>query len=211
MLATKKYLAYFDILGYQARIKNKNIERELEIQNRFIKDAKCCCEKINAETIEEKISHIHFSDTHIYFTKDDSEIAFVSLVGTVLLFMNLASVRKTPYLPVRGAICFGDFYAKDNTYIGSALREAYNFAENQDWLGCAIAKGCFGKIKDFPRFKKLKQKGILVKYKVPMKFEKNIKLTLLILNPIQEYGVIDVKKYPLQKDDFGKMYLKIKD
>ena len=70
----KKFIAYFDILGYGERIKDKNIDEEHVIQKDLRDDIREIIEKNANERI--KFNTIPFSDTHIFYTDDVSEDAF---------------------------------------------------------------------------------------------------------------------------------------
>lgn len=168
----KKFIAYFDILGYGERMRNKNIDDEYAIQKALREEIKEIIEK-NAKARAD-FHTISFSDTYIFYTDDISEDAFEMIIKSSLIFMLLAAVRRRPYLPVRGAIHYGDFMADQNNsiFIGEGLRKAYEFEKNQDWMGCLISDSCYEQVKDFEAFKFFVEKQVIVNYSVPFKKDK---------------------------------------
>jgi len=165
----KKFIAYFDILGYGERIKDKNIDEEHVIQKDLRDDIREIIEKNANERI--KFNTIPFSDTHIFYTDDVSEDAFEIIIKSSLIFMLLAAVRKHPYLPLRGVIHYGDFMADyaNSIFIGKGLRESYIFEKDQEWAGCFVSDLCYEQVKNFKIFKEFQEKLVLVKYYVPFK------------------------------------------
>ena len=165
----KKFIAYFDILGYGDRIKNKSIDEEYEIQKEIIEDIVKIIE--NNATKRTDFCTMHFSDTHIFYTKDVSEDAFEIIIKSSLIFMLLAAVRKHPYLPLRGVINYGDFMGDydRSIFIGEGLREAYALEKRQEWMGCFLSDSCYEQAKNFEIFKEFAKKLVLVKYSVPFK------------------------------------------
>ncbi len=165
----KKFIAYFDILGYGDRIKDKSIDEEYEIQKEIIEDIIKIIE--NNATTRTEFHTIHFSDTHIFYTDDVSEDAFEIIIKSSLIFMLLAAVRKHPYLPLRGVVNYGDFMADydKSIFIGEGLRGAYTLEKNQEWMGCFLSDSCYEQVKNFEIFKEFVKRLVLVKYFVPFK------------------------------------------
>ena len=165
----KKFIAYFDILGYGERIKEKNIDEEYVIQESLINEVK----KIIKENARKRADFhtISFSDTHIFYTNDISENAFEMIIKSSLVFMLIAAVRKPPYLPLRGVVNYGDFKADYDKaiFIGKGLREAYKLEKKQEWMGCFLTDSCYEQVKNFNTFKEFLQKFVLINYPVPLK------------------------------------------
>ena len=70
----KKFIAYFDILGYGERIKQKNIDEEYVIQKRLLEEIREIIEK-NAKKRAD-FHTVSFSDTHIFYTNDISDLCY---------------------------------------------------------------------------------------------------------------------------------------
>lgn len=200
----KCYLAYFDILGYGSKIMGKDLSEECQIYKGFIEDAKICCNNFIAGKGDKKVFYLYFSDTHFFYTEDDSEIAFASIIGCSLCFMLLASVRRVPYLPVRGAITYGDFKAdlENNIFIGSALRKAYFLEKNQEWSGCALSLDCVEKVEDFPYFKRFVEERLLVEYKIPMKKTKKYNSYVINMEAFPRLHGEESRDIPITNSDF---------
>ncbi len=114
---------------------------------------------------------IQFSDTHVFYTEDASEDAFEIIIKSSLVFMLMAAIRKHPYLPLRGAINYGDFRVdqENSIFVGKALRDAYVFEKSQEWMGCFLSDLCYEQVKNYEIFKEFLKKLVLVKYPVPFK------------------------------------------
>ena len=138
------FLAYFDVLGYEARIRNKTLEEESAIQEKVLDSIRKSIGWATKGVDFSLISSVHFSDTFIFYSKNDSDKSFASLIASALLFMILSPIRGMPYFPMRGTVSYGDFLAdhEKRIYIGSALRDAYRFEKNQDWMGCCLTQDC---------------------------------------------------------------------
>lgn len=177
----KRYLAYFDILGYKERIRGKSLNTEYDIYREFVKDAEVWRTEFIRGKGRGKVEYVYFSDTHLYFTPDDSEISFASIIGCSMGLLLSGAVRSTPYFPLRGAITYGEFDNKNNIIIGPALRQAYELEKEQEWSGCCLSHECVQKTDQFSYFIDFVKTGLLVKYKVPMKNQK--KYETYVVNP----------------------------
>jgi len=164
----KNFVAYFDILGYGRRIEKRSVEEEFNIQDEFITRLE---DFIKGTKNIEKCELFNFSDTYILYIDDGSENSFIQIIYNSLICMLLAAVKKIPYFPFRGAISYGDFLVNKerNVIVGEALREAYLLEKRQQWMGCCLSNSCYEKVKDYAGFKWFKDRGVLVKYKVPFK------------------------------------------
>lgn len=200
----KYYLAYFDILGYGKRIESHDLSEEYEINTDFISRARICMKKFVSRADIKDVSHLHFSDTHIFYKKADSEISFGSIIGCALCFMNISAIRQTPYLPVRGCITYGDFIAdlEKNIIIGEALRNAYRIEKKQEWCGCCLSHEIIKEVENFLIFREFIKKGILVKYKVPLKNNKIYSTYVINMEAFPRVFGDNSKKMPITQKKF---------
>lgn len=191
----KFFVAYFDILGYGARVKNKSLQEEFDVQSKLISD----CKFINNSKEITKCNIINFSDTFVIYSDDFSRI-----VRGSLLFMLLSAIREVPYLPVRGAISYGDFLfdKETNIIIGEALREAYSLERNQEWMGCSLASSCFNSGGYKQSFDIFKSKGILVEYNVPLKNDKIEKRYVINMESFGRVWGKETKNMPITRPEF---------
>ena len=86
------------------------------------------------------ISFINFSDSIVFYTKDDSYEVFKMLIDITCFFMNCVICGQS--LMVKGAIAHGEFYVDTgtNSYVGKALIDAYLLEEELNWLALGIHK-----------------------------------------------------------------------
>lgn len=201
-IAKKKFIAYFDILGYENRIRDKSIIEEFEVQLRFINEQQSFID--NSRNII-KSHTLHFSDTHIIYTEDASSCSFSKIITDSLRFMCVAAIRFIPYLPVRGAISYGDFCVdtEKNIIIGKALREAYDLEKNQQWMGCCLSDSCYEQVKDDNVFNHFVEKGVLVEYLVPFK-NKREKKYAVNMESFPRFPSASAREMPMHKPEFIK-------
>lgn len=89
----------------------------------------------------QRVSFTFFSDTILYYTKDDSFDSFVKIIFTSLeLLKSGFNGSRAPY---RGAIGYGDLVS-DNTgiLIGTSIIDAYKGEQSQMWSGCILTENC---------------------------------------------------------------------
>jgi len=84
------------------------------------------------------VNPVWFSDTFLVYTLDDSGDNFTIIDQFSRWFVYFLIEAG---IPVRGALSCGDFYAdrSNNLYFGSALIEAYEYGEAQDWIGFLLS------------------------------------------------------------------------
>lgn len=183
----KKFIGYFDYLGfsdfikfndhtYQSRIMN-NIFRDIENalgQGKYKKGKYGSVADISDSTLQ----CLNFSDTVIFWTKDSSIESFEELLKVSYTF-NWQAISH--FFPVRGSIVYGEFTHVDfrqpnekgglynlNSAFGTGLVTAYEKAESQNWAGTVIDISVINElykrnynIKDLDKY--------ALKYKVPYK------------------------------------------
>ena len=82
------------------------------------------------------------SDSLLLYSEEISELPPVEPLTKAILISRIITMRCfEQYLPIRGAISFGEFYAnrEESIYCGKALLEAFELAESQQWIGMTIA------------------------------------------------------------------------
>lgn len=123
-----RWVAYFDLLGTKALI---NSGRYIEVFRSYKNALKRSKTQLKSY---DNLFRIFFSDTFIIFSKDDTPDSFASIESISRWFMFFLIQAE---IPLRGAIACGEFYADDSEQIffGKALIEAYEYAEQQDWIG----------------------------------------------------------------------------
>lgn len=91
------------------------------------------------------ISYSWFSDTFIIFSRGDSLEEFTLLEQAGRLFFQRLVLA---HIPARGAISHGKLYSnlEKNIFIGEALIEAYEYGEQQNWLGLLLTPSVFRRL-----------------------------------------------------------------
>jgi len=127
-----RYLAYFDLLGTQELIQAKKIRQVFAAYAIANKKLAAWSKR------HPQVAQAWFSDTFILYTKDDSAQSFRA-IEIVCRWFVYSLLRNR--IPVRGALACGEFYAdvRTRSYLGEALLEAYEWGENQDWIGFILS------------------------------------------------------------------------
>jgi hypothetical protein len=168
----ERYLAYFDFIGFRNWILTEGSEsvykRVVYLLGLAVKGSlpnSIVNPDMSVTLRRSRVLHSNFSDTIIFYTTNTSYAAFCELLKTCAHFIALALDIHM----VRGAITHGSFYVfpEDNIHIGEALIDAYDLAEDQDWIGVALHE----KMKDDPNLIKHQRKysNCLVNYSIPFK------------------------------------------
>ena len=184
----KKFIAYFDYLGFEKFIENNDLEYQKKILvNNFI-DMESALGQGKLKNIhggyvadfsDSKINCINFSDTVVFWTNDDSKESLLELIQVANEF-NWRTINYS--FPVRGSLVFGEIEYIDfkqvtnyqglynvNSVFGKGLVAAHLKAESQNWAGTVIDESIIKEIET----KNYNIEKLLVpyskKYKVPYK------------------------------------------
>lgn len=150
---TNRFLAIFDIIGFKNLIEEKGTEEVFQYLNRNVLLAvqyAATDEFIFKEQNKKQVSvpdlskanikYQIFSNTIIFYTKDDSFISYIFIVKAAIRLMTLSFVGQAPY---RGAIGYGDFMENEiSIMVGTSIIDAYKGEQSQVWSGCMLTKGC---------------------------------------------------------------------
>ena len=185
----KRYITYFDFLGYKSFILNNNNDYLRRRINNILAGAEMALGRgktirpdngfVYADLSESKINYLNISDTIIFWTNSDTVEEFKELLEVSHRF-NWWGICYD--FPVRGAMIYGEIEIKTgfnqndiggsinvNSIYGKGLVYAHLKAESQNWAGTVIDNSVISKIEnqivDFDqyitRFTKL--------YKIPYK------------------------------------------
>lgn len=137
----KRWVCYFDILGFQERLKRHGMVDTVHwyFQSREI-----------VESLIRKKHRLHlhcFSDTFLIYSSDDGGASFAQIEQAARWIVNLNLAKR---IPLRGAVSFGEMYVveEDNVYIGNPLNEAYRHGENQNWIGFFLCRSATRRLND---------------------------------------------------------------
>lgn len=153
----KKFIAYFDFLGFKDFIERNDIEtQKIGINKIYLEIEEALSEgkfKITSkgalpDISKSDINCINFSDTVIFWTNTTSVEELDALLKVTHLFNAHCNLYT---FPVRGALVYGNAYDYIHNYLnnkkkgynvnsifGNAIILAHNKAENQDWAGTVI-------------------------------------------------------------------------
>ena len=124
----RRWLSYFDLLGTSNLIRSGNIIKVFSAYQHAIgRLSRWDGREIN-------VNQAWFSDTFILFTDSDSTESFAG-IDLVSRYFSFSLIRRS--IPFRGALACDEFYADPSArlYFGPALLDAYEYGEDQDWIG----------------------------------------------------------------------------
>src|ERR1700722_2890591 len=129
----QRWFCYLDLLGFTNLVHSNDISNVMPAYYRVIETL------TNSATFfkSRKLLYSWFSDTFIIYSGSDSYEDFHSVEYVGCRFFEELIVSQ---IPVRGALTCGGLYSQStrNVFVGPALIGAYNYAENQDWLGFVL-------------------------------------------------------------------------
>jgi hypothetical protein len=153
----KKFIAYFDYLGFKQFIENNDLNYQKKVVGDNFRDIESALGKgkykeaphgVIADLSYSKINCINFSDTVVFWTNDDSENSLLEILEVAHKF-NWQAIDF--FFPARGSVVYGeieyvDFKQKNeagglyniNSVFGKGLVKAHEKAEKQHWAGTVI-------------------------------------------------------------------------
>lgn len=138
----KRFVSFFDILGFKSWIEVdgskevfKYVKGYLDMMIKSSLPNAIVNSDMSVEFEVQNVDFVYFSDSIIFYSKDDTEESFKALITASNTFMNVFNCGVSYML--RGAMAYGEFYADDETrsYVGQALIDAYQLEEETNWLG----------------------------------------------------------------------------
>jgi len=140
-----RFVAFFDLLGFSSWIDDEGslevftyVRGFLNLMIRASLPGSVVHPDMSVELTESNMGFINFSDSIVFYSRDDSEECFETMLKVCGEFMN--GVICGPSRMMRGAIAHGEFFADpaSNAYVGKALIDAYRLEEAQDWLSVSF-------------------------------------------------------------------------
>lgn len=128
-----RWFCYFDLLGFTAQVHGSNISEVIPAYKKALSDLSKGRQAIGSKGV----ICAWFSDTFIVYSSGASPKNFARVEAVGRQFFQRLILRG---VPVRGALTFGQLYSqsRQNIFVGPALIDAYQYAENQDWLGFVL-------------------------------------------------------------------------
>jgi hypothetical protein len=173
-------VGFFDILGYQEIIINKEIEKTSNFVDNLIGTLPGEVERtiklklVNDYKIENMIKWNIFSDTILLnMPFDESDLSFRSWPLFIVTSIYLLRRMFVQGVPLRGGIDYGKYYISDNCIAGKPIVDAFKLCNNQNWTGCCLTEHATDKYRKFYQeatedWRKLADKNVF-KYFVPLK------------------------------------------
>ncbi len=170
----KRFVAFFDLLGFKSWLKADGsfkvftyVRGFLNLMIRASLPGSIVNPDMSVTLKDSNIEFINFSDAIIFYTRDDSDACFDTMLQVSGEFMNV--VISGPSRMIRGAIAHGEFYAdpEANAYVGQALVDAHDLEGAQDWLSCSLDDSVVRR----PQFKRVLKKypNFIVPALVPLR------------------------------------------
>ncbi len=146
-ILSESWVACFDILGFRKLISIDDDVNAFSIRLDYeetILHLRRTCVDYRAESL----NYCWFSDTFLMFTLDDSPLSYTVIESAAKYFLTKCLSSR---IPIRGAISVGHFVrSKDNrAFMGKAFLEAFEYGEDQDWLGLVLTPTAITKARSF--------------------------------------------------------------
>lgn len=190
------WIAYFDILGFKKLVGQYkgNIDSFSEvIYTAILKEIIDRSSRIS-KALGPKVDYAWFSDTFILFTNDDTFASYSSM--EIVLYEIFQKMMFSKH-PLRGAISVGEFYVNKerNTYVGPALIDVHEYAENQQWIGMVLAPEAH---------KKLSETGYAINTTIYSEYEVPIKQKKVETEKLFALNICRFKNYIIQMQEVAK-------
>ncbi len=142
------WLACFDILGFRNLINVSkddfaafNVRVDYEDTIEYLRKK---CDSYRPGYID----YCWFSDTFLMFCPDDSLEAYGIIQSAAKHFMHSCISSR---IPMRGAIAVGSLLRSPDkrSFVGKGFLEAFEYAEDQDWVGLLLTPNAIKKIESY--------------------------------------------------------------
>lgn len=143
------WIACFDILGFKELVSfgNNDSYQVLNAITIYDDTLEYLREKCNWYS-DGCVNYCWLSDTFVMFTCDDTAHGYTIIEVAAKCFIGKCLYGR---IPLRGAISVGSFTRSyDNrAFMGSAAIEAFEYAEDQDWIGLVLTPTAIQKIESY--------------------------------------------------------------
>ena len=161
----KSFIAYFDYLGFKEFIENNDLEFQQRIIGNNFRDIESALGQgkfkeaphgVIADLSTSRINCINFSDTVVFWTKDETEQSLIELLNVAYKF-NWQAIDLC--FPVRGSVVYGELlyigfkesnggggFYNVNSVFGKGLVKAHLKADGQNWAGTVIDESCINEL-----------------------------------------------------------------
>lgn len=186
----KTYLAYFDLLGFKDFIEHNGFSDQGKGIRTIIRDIKNALSDGTLQKAQDRsvpdftktsIQVLNFSDTIIFWTKDDSEQSLNEILQVAYKYNQSSTIYS---FPARGALTFGEIrFLKESiknniggafyldSIVGKGLVDSYLLAESTEWSGAIIDSSVVNKISNFGKIPHEFLKSYAKTHQIPFKNE----------------------------------------
>lgn len=174
-------VAYFDILGFEAYVKKNGLDSVVSEYKKILQDIQ---NKPEPRLDLKGFSSHWFSDTFLFLFKLEKENFKDSFNHMMYWSKSFFHKMTLKHWPLRGALTLGDLYAEpeNDIFLGQALIDAYDCAENQNWLGFVLTPMIIERLEKLSCEKLNSYKRYFIQYEVPYKDNKSRNLFALRLD-----------------------------
>jgi hypothetical protein len=124
------FVAMLDVLGFSALVSGDD-----DRLNSYVS----CLQEVIGDPDASKVEYVVFSDSIVLTTGKDVD-SFQSLIQRCSHVLGLMLDKE---IALRGAVAYGDYIREKNSggvfVAGKAIIDAYNFEQQQDWVGIMLA------------------------------------------------------------------------
>ena len=215
------FFGMFDILGYTTLIENNSLDKLIEIFCQVIKDldkkaVRIMCQEGRQVMGITPTKTFVFSDTIILYqtipkSMWDCGPSFLTIA------CDLLRLGFEDGVPLRGAICFGEFFVHEESFLGAPITEAFKAEKNQQWSGAILTASAKQKYQDYEKkrqsSKNITYRGInLNPADMFTPFSPNIVVeTNIPIKNETENRIEKIKGYSLRWDDYIVNYARLDD
>lgn len=135
------WVAHFDLLGFQAKLKALPVSRLKQQVNEIVHDL-----QTEANESANSIDYLFYADTFMFYSKSGENRDYPGLIHAAKHFMEKCIYKGTA---LRGAIAYGEVAVSCDKRIvlGNAFLDSYRYCENQDWLGLVLTPTALDRLK----------------------------------------------------------------
>lgn len=162
----KRAIAYFDILGFKAKVENMPVDELAHKYEEIVRQTDGEFTIQDGKIASKQVCHRYiFSDSIFLIAEEDTEESFMDLVFYAWRMMQMFIAAG---FPLRGAITYGDIYVnfEKNIFLGSAISDAAVLEGKQDWIGAVVDTSAIGRYRTV--FEKSDVYGFLMNTLLPI-------------------------------------------
>lgn len=139
----KRAIAYFDIMGFKAKLNNLPLSRLSTEYERLIEQTDGEFFISEGTVLSRQVCYRYiFSDSIFLIAKEDTEESAIDLLSYSWRMMQIFIAGG---YPLRGAATYGDIYAnfEINVFLGKPIAQAVILEGSQDWIGAIVDNSVF--------------------------------------------------------------------